>query len=206
MTYLSSSRVAWAIGQIWTKIRWQIGKSLQTKISSPLLSLGCCKIQYLGIVSLRKKLGFEAVISWITCHLVFASLLPSSTLVPESGSASVVSDSLQLDGLYSPWNSPGQSARMGTCSLLQGIFPTQGSNPGLPRCRQILYHLSHKGSPRLLKWVAYLFSSGSSRPRNQTGVSCVAGGFFANWAMRGAPMMERTLVPTSLQLQPPRKR
>ena len=47
-------------------------------------------------------------------------------------------------------------------SLLQRIFPTQGSNPGLPHCRQILYQLSHKGSPRILQWVAYTVSSGSS--------------------------------------------
>ena len=47
-------------------------------------------------------------------------------------------------------------------SLLQGIFPTQGSNPSLPHCRQIPYQLSHKGSPRILEWVAYPFSSGSS--------------------------------------------
>ena len=47
-----------------------------------------------------------------------------------------------------------------------GIFPTQGSNPGLPHCRQILYHLSHQGSPRILGWVAYPFSRGSSQPRN----------------------------------------
>ena len=76
---------------------------MQTKISSPLLSFGYCKIQYLEIVSLRNKLGFEAVISWITWNLVFASLLPSSPLVPESESGSMVSDSLRLDGLYSPW-------------------------------------------------------------------------------------------------------
>jgi len=65
-------------------------------------------------------------------------------------------------------------------SLLQGIFPTQGSNPGLPHCRQILYQLSHKGSPRILEWVAYLLSSGSSQPRNQPGVFCIVGGFFTN--------------------------
>ena len=87
-------------------------------------------------------------------------------------------------GLYSPWNSPGQNTRVGSLSLLQGIFPTQGLNPGLPHCRRILYQLSHKGSPRTLEWVAYPFSSGSSRPRNQTGVSCIAGGFFTNWAIR----------------------
>ena len=56
-----------------------------------------------------------------------------------------------------------------SCSLLQGIFPTQGSNPGLPHCRRILYQLSHIGSPRILEWVAYPISRGSSRPRNQTG-------------------------------------
>ena len=50
----------------------------------------------------------------------------------------------------------------GSPSLLQGIFPTQGSNPGLPHGRQILYQLSHKGSPRILEWVACPFSSGSS--------------------------------------------
>ena len=100
----------------------------------------------------------------------------------ESEIRSVVSDSLRPLGLYSPWNSPGQNARVGSLSLLQGIFPTQGSNPGLPHCRQILYQLSHKGSSRILEWVAYPFSSGSSQPRNRTGVSCIAGGFFTNWA------------------------
>ena len=73
---------------------------------------------------------------------------------------------------------------VGSLSLLHGIFPTQGLNPGLPHYRWILYQLSYKGSPRMLKWVAYLFSSGSSQPRNQTGVSCIASGFFTNWAMR----------------------
>ena len=77
-------------------------------------------------------------------------------------------------------------AGVGSCSLRQGIFPTQGSNPGLPHCRQILYQLSHKGSPRILEWVGYPFSSGSSWPRNWTKVSCTAGGFFSNWAIREA--------------------
>ena len=45
--------------------------------------------------------------------------------------------------LYSPWNSPGQSTGVGSLSLLQGIFPTQGSHPGLLHCRWILYQLSH---------------------------------------------------------------
>ena len=82
--------------------------------------------------------------------------------------------------LYSPWNSPCQNTGMHSLSLLQGIFPTQGSNSGLPHCRRILYQLSHKGSPRILEWVAYPFSSRSSQLRNQIGVSCIAGGFFTN--------------------------
>ena len=63
---------------------------------------------------------------------------------------------------------------------------SQGSNPGLPHCRQILYQLSHRGSPRILEWVAYPFSRWSSLPRNQTGVSCIAHRFFTNWATREA--------------------
>ena len=47
----------------------------------------------------------------------------------------------------SPWNSPGQNTGVHSLSLLQGIFPTQGSNPGLPHCRWIIYQLSYKGSP-----------------------------------------------------------
>ena len=104
----------------------------------------------------------------------------------ESESCSVVSDSMQPYGLCSPWNSPGQNTGVGSLSLLQGIFPTQGLNPGLPHCRQILYQLSHKRSPRILEWVAYPFSSWSSQPRNGTGVSCIAGRFFTNWTIRKA--------------------
>ena len=52
------------------------------------------------------------------------------------------------DPMYCPWNSPGQNTGVGSPSLLQGIFPTQGSNPGLLHCRRILYQLSHKGSPK----------------------------------------------------------
>ena len=97
---------------------------------------------------------------------------------PNSESPSVMSDSLQPHGLYSPWDSPGQNTGVGSLSLLQGVFPTQGSNPGLPHCSWIPYQLSHKGSPRMLEWVTYPFSRGSSQPRNRTRVSCIAGIFF----------------------------
>ena len=104
----------------------------------------------------------------------------------ESESYSVVSDSLQPHGLYSPWNFPSQNTGVGSLSLLQGIFTIHGSNPGLPHCRHIFYWLSHKRSPRILEWVDCPFSSGSSRPRNWTGLSCIEGGFFTNWAIREA--------------------
>ena len=101
-------------------------------------------------------------------------------------SLSVVSDSLQPHGLYSLWNSPGQNTGVGSLSLLQGIFPTQGSNPGLLHCRQILYQLSHKGSPRTLEWVAYPFSSGSFRPRIEL----------------GSPALQVDALPTELPRKP----
>ena len=52
-------------------------------------------------------------------------------------------------------DSPGANAGVGCHALLQGIFLTQGSNPGLLHCRKILNRLSHQGSPRILEWVAY---------------------------------------------------
>ena len=127
--------------------------------------------------------------------------------------------------------SPGKNTREGCHVLLQGMFPTQGSNPGLPNCRWFLfffplifiswrlitlqycsgfchtltwishgftciphpdpcrwflYQLSHQGSPRILEWVAYPFSRGSSGPWDQTRASCTAGGFFTSWATREA--------------------
>ena len=119
--------------------------------------------------------------------IIIVSLEPfMSYIYCEGESRSVVSDSLRPHGLYTPWNSPGQSTEVGSYSFLQRIFPTQGSYPGLPHCWQILCQLSHKGSPRMLEWVAYPFSRESFRPRNQTKVSNIAGRFFTNWVFREA--------------------
>ena len=74
----------------------------------------------------------------------------------ESESRSVVSDSLLTPWiiyptrLLCPWNSPGMNTGLSSHSLLQGIFPTQGLNPGVLQWRQILHHLSHQGSPDIL--------------------------------------------------------
>ena len=77
----------------------------------------------------------EKIMKWSVSHLVvYDSLWPSG---------------LKLTRLLCPWNSPGKNTGVGSHSLLQGIFLTQGSNPGLLHYRQILYHLTHKGSLQL---------------------------------------------------------
>ena len=83
--------------------------------------------------------------------------LPNPNSKHESESRSVVSHSLHPHGLYSPWNSPGQNTGVGSLSLLQRIFTTQGSNPGLPHCRWILYQLSHKGSWKIAMIIRSTF-------------------------------------------------
>ena len=60
---------------------------------------------------------------------------------------------LQSASLLCPWDFPGKNTGVGSHSLLQGIFPTQGLNPGLPHCRQILYQLNHKGSPHIYIYI-----------------------------------------------------
>ena len=95
-------------------------------------------------------------------------------------SHSVVSDSATPPGSSVHGNSPCKNIRVGFHAFLQVIFPTQGLNQGLLHCRQILNHLSHQGSSRILEWVVYPFSRGSSLPGNQTRVSCTAGRFFTS--------------------------
>ena len=73
---------------------------------------------------------------------------------------------LQPIGPLCPWGFSRQEHWSGLPCPPPGILPTQGSNPGLPHCRQILYHLRHQGSPRTLEWVACPFSRGSSQPRD----------------------------------------
>ena len=88
-------------------------------------------------------------------------------------SLSVLSDSLWPTSCSPPGSSVhgdslSKNTGVGCHALLQVTFPTQSSNPSLPHCRQILYCLSHQGSPRILEWVAYPFSRGSCRSRSQT--------------------------------------
>ena len=86
-----------------------------------------------------------------------------------------------------PGDSPGWNTGVGCHALLQGIFQSQGSNAGLPHCRQFLYHLCYLGGPRILEGVAYPFSRGTSQLRSQTRVSCIEGRFFTSRATWGIP-------------------
>ena len=81
-------------------------------------------------------------------------------------------------------DSPASLLECVAMASFRGSYQAKRINPGLPLCRQILYHLSHKGSSRMLECVAYPFSRGSSQPRNRTGVSCIAGRFFTSWATK----------------------
>ena len=77
-----------------------------------------------------------------------------------------MSDSLRPHGLYSPWNSPGQNTGVGSLPLLQGIFLTQGLNPGLLHCRRVLYQLSHR--------EAHIIIKGSTREEDFTLINICA--------------------------------
>ena len=80
--------------------------------------------------------------------------------------------------LLRPWDFQGKSTGVGCHFLLQGIFPTQGSNPGLSHCRQTLYHLSHQGSP------GWLVRSGEEGPQRRDGCTLHVGGMWIVWLRR----------------------
>ena len=136
-------------------------------------SLGCCSPwvtkrrdgyswateQDIRKIRNRKRYKVDGLTTSMTQRSSYQDVLPDSVQSTLHGlsdlnliewvseSHSVVSDSLRPHRLYSPWNSPGQNTEVGSLSLLQEIFPTQESNPGLPQCRRILYQLSYEGSP-----------------------------------------------------------
>ena len=119
-------------------------------------------------------------------HLAVQQALPhcKSTTLQLERLKNRLSDSV-TPWIYSPWTSPGQNTAVGSLSL-RGIFPAQGSNPGLLHCRQILYQLSHQGSPKTLEWVAYPFSRDLPKP----GIN------------PGSPTLQADSLPAELQGKP----
>ena len=136
---LSNSRSWWWIGK--TSILQSMGSQSWTQLSNwtelywlkkktHKFFISCCflLIKLDSIFSGHKEMALVFNMKWNESH-------------------SVLSNSLRLQGLYSPCYSPSQNTGVGSLSLLQGIYPTRGSNPGLLHCRQILYQLSHMGRP-----------------------------------------------------------
>ena len=168
-------------------IRWDNPTSLSASHNSrekgPFLAK-CCSTWNMSNSNKTERWKIQFPIR--LCEPLDPVILKAYPSESESESHSVLSNSRTPMDYTCPWNSPAQNTGVGCLSFLQGIFPTQGSNPGLLHCGQILYQLSHKRSPRILEWVAYPFSSGSSWPRNWTRVSCTAGEFFTKWAIREA--------------------
>ena len=104
----------------------------------------------------------------------------------KSENSSVMSDSLWPHGLYGPWNSTGQNTGVGSLSLLQGIFPTQGLNPGLSTLQADSLPAETQAQEY---WNGYSIPSPGDLPDQEdpgswTRVSCTAGRFFTNWAIR----------------------
>ena len=95
------------------------------------------------------------------CHFLFQVIFLTQGLNPSLPHCRQMLYHLSHQGT-SRWNSAGHNTGVDSLSCLQGIFPTQGSNPGLPHFLGILYCQSHMGSPRILEWVAYPYSRGSS--------------------------------------------
>ena len=93
-----------------------------------LLITGKCKLDGLSWVSYNLRICWEfpVYLCWF-----FISFLTLSTFQSESESHSVVPDSLRPHGLCRPWNSPDQNTGVGSCSLLQGLFPLREQHPGL---------------------------------------------------------------------------
>ena len=120
--------------------------------------------------------------NFVTDRLALLVLCAVLCLVTQSCPTLCNSMDCSPSGFSVHGDSPCKNTEVVCHALLQGIFPTQGSNPSLPHCKQILYRLSHYRSLRILKCIAYPFSRGTSQPRYWTRVSCIAGGFFTSWA------------------------
>ena len=124
---------------------------------------------------------------WSGEHFSSPGDLPNPRIKPSS-------PTLQADSSPAEPQGEPKNTEVGSLFFLQQIFLTQETNWGLLHCRQILYQLSHKGSPRILKWVAYPFSRRSSPPRNGASVCRISGGFFTNWAIKEAPFGIKILL------------
>ena len=134
------------------------------------------RLQFMG----SQRVGHDWVLSTYngTCCTVLRLVTQWSTTLCYHMDCSPPGSSVHAD-------SPGKNTGVGCHALLQGIFHTQGSNPGLPHCRQILYCQSHQRSPWKLESVVPLFQR-IFLTQEWTGVLCIPGRYFTSWATREA--------------------
>ena len=126
-----------------------LNQSPAREMDLPWLIQGICfTISKHCHLRLTNKHFFVAKTEGNGCHLGKQQCLPQWNCCHVKKKKNVIQSCpiLRPHGLHSPWSSPGQSTRVSSLTLLQGIFPTQASSPGLPRCRRILYQLIHQGS------------------------------------------------------------
>ena len=138
-------------------------------------------------------LVYNASLQLLTFYVMYISERVCVCLVTQS--CPILCDPMDcsLPGSSIDRDSPGKNTGVGCHALPSpGDLPNPGIQLRSLHRRGILYHLSHQGSPRTLEWVAYLFSRGSSRPRHPTGISCIAGKFFTNWAIRKAHLVTKS--------------
>ena len=109
----------------------------------------------------------------------------------ESESDSVMSDSLPPHGLYSAWNSPGQNTGVGKSFTSPEDLSKPGFEPRSPALQGDSLPAEPQGSLSILEWVVYAFSSGSSRPRNRTRVSCIGRRILDQLSYQGSPCVAK---------------
>ena len=187
-----------------SQTEWQVVEQLTHRLMWRMVQLGGQqREQRPGDKSECGSVDWETMSNWLKHRIDALMKMPGTSvrrwklpfmkfplIFTESESCSVVSNSLWPHGLHSSWNSPGQNIGVGSCCLLQGIFPTQGSNPGLLHCRQILYQLNCQGSPRILEGSLFLLQwIFPTQKSNQSLLHCRW--ILTNWATREALFLLR---------------
>ena len=115
-----------------------------------------CKVISLQLIKINEKKYLKVYLLDLYCFVVFSvytfvDLICCAVLSHQSCPTLCNPMNCSLPGFSVHGDSPGKNTGVGCHALLQGIFPTQGLNSGVPNCRWILYFLSHQGSPRILK-------------------------------------------------------
>ena len=119
--------------------KWQCCDLIQIRLMpSPRATASC----FSSRTMMQRRILEQRYLGIVVEGLVYSAVLGCSIM-----SDCLRSHGLQPDRLFCPWNFPGKKTGLGSHSLLQGMFLTQGSNLGLLHCRQILYLVSHQGSP-----------------------------------------------------------